>query len=152
MRVRTITGALTLCALLALVLPAAGDRRAGDIVEARIAAMLAGQAALDVLGEMSGGRRRFDRRQAQAARRDLIALARAMPGLFRGSGRTPVPEPGSRALPAVWTRADGFRSLVRAAEQAARDLDPRSLNRMRAGLPAVLAACHGCHRRYRRPK
>jgi cytochrome c556 len=151
MHARTIAGIIAgfIAAALgiAAILPARGGGGPDDPVIARIAAMTTGQAALDRLGRMSGGRLFFDRRQAQAARRDLIDLADAIPDLFRDPG----PEPGSRALPAVWTRAEGFRDQTQAAERAARALNTRSLNRLRQGLPAVLDSCHGCHRAYRRP-
>ena len=140
-----------LCALLAAALTAVGafaaEEESDRFVRKRVAAMFAAQAALDRLGDMSAGRRRFDAAIAREARRDLIALARAMPGLFR---RQRV-DAQSRALPRIWPQWRQFRDEARHAERAARDLNAGSLNRLRQGLPTVVNACLDCHRSFRKP-
>ncbi|MFV0515080.1 MAG: c-type cytochrome [Jhaorihella sp.] len=139
------------CALAAAALIAvaafAADGESNRFVRKRTAAMYAAQAALDRLGDMSAGRRRFDASAARQARRDLVALARAVPGLFR----RPRMDPQSRALPGIWSRWQQFRDAAQRAERAARDLNVSSLNRMRQGLPKVVHTCLDCHRSFREP-
>ncbi len=132
---------------LSLPAPAAGKKDAATHVRDRVAAMVAAQAALDILGDMSGGRRMFDRRLAREAQRDLSRQIRAIPSLFRSGGVTP----RSRARPAIWQEWDNFTRLSRRAGRAVRALDTRRLNRMRQGLTAVVQACLQCHALYRRP-
>lgn len=143
------SGVLALLALAAAFASAAAGTGDGTDrqVQRRVAAMFAAQAALDRLGDMSGGRRMFDAGEARAARAELIAFARALPDRFRRN-RT---DPASRALPVLWLAWDEFRDQADHAERAARGLETRSLNRLRAGLPDLVDACIACHRRFRRP-
>lgn len=137
---------LLIAGMLATALPA-GGKDSDRAVRSRVAAMYAAQAALERLGEMSGGRRRFDAAEARAARRDLIALMRDIPARFRRQRM----DDESRAQPEIWQHWRQFKGAARQAERAARGLRTGSLNRLRQGLPAVLGACLGCHRSYREP-
>lgn len=150
MRKGTGSRVTTICALLVAVLLAtavAANDDADRRVTQRAAAMFAAQAALERLGEMSGGRRMFDAGRARAARRNLIALSQDIPGLFRAERM----DSRSRALPDIWLQWDRFSDRARQAERAARALDTGSLNRLRMGLPAVLNTCIDCHRDFRKP-
>lgn len=138
------TLATTLAILAARARPAEELDR---LIARRINAMFTAQAALDTLGDMSSGRRPFDRRLARSARRDLVAYMAAIPALFRRQRSSP----RSRALPAIWQDRRTFRARARAAERTARGLDVRSLDRLRRDLPEMLGACLSCHRAYRRP-
>jgi cytochrome c556 len=116
-------------------------------VAQRMAMMNSATTALETLVNMMGGRIRFDRVQARAARRVLINTARAMPSAFK----KPQTDPLSGARPDIWTNWDDFETRADAAKRVARRLNTDRLETLRTTLPDVLNSCLSCHQTYRKP-
>lgn len=117
------------------------------VVAQRMAMMNSATTAIETLVNMMGGRIRFDRIQARAARRVLINTARAMPSAFK----KPQTDVLSRARADIWANWDDFETRADAAKRVARRLNADRLETLRSTLPDVLNSCLGCHRIYRDP-
>jgi len=117
-------------------------------VQKRMNTMADARTAIGTLADMMGGRTRFDSTKARAARKNLIVATRSIPSVFK----KPHSDPLSRARPDIWIRWDDFKARANAAERAARRLNTGRLGALRSTLPAMVNACLGCHRTYRRPR
>jgi cytochrome c556 len=142
----------TLCALLFALAVVTSTTLAQNgvtnrAVSHRMAMMNNATTAIETLANMMGGRIRFDRVQARAARRSLINTARAMPSAFR----KPHTDPLSRARPDIWINWDDFKTRSGTAKRVARRLNVDRLETLRSTLPDVINSCLGCHRVYRKP-
>jgi cytochrome c556 len=116
-------------------------------VAQRMAMMNSATTAIETLVNMMGGRIRFDRVQARAARRMLINTARAMPSAFK----KPHTDVLSRARPDIWLNWEDFETRADTAKRVARRLSVDRLETLRTTLPDVLNSCLSCHRTYRKP-
>lgn len=129
------------CATVALAHENIKDRH----VVKRVHAMVDARVAVETLSQMMSGRQAFDKLRAREARRDLIVVLDAIPSLFRREHSDPL----SFARPDLWRNWDDFRGRAKVAEGAARRLNTRNLDQLKATLPAVISACLSCHSRYR---
>lgn len=115
-------------------------------VKKRVTLMNTNKAALAILSDMMAGRIVFDSAKARDARKALIQSTKSIPKRFRKARM----DPNSHAKPAIWTHWDDFTFRAEAAEDAARQLNTRSLAGLRRTLPNMMQACLSCHQTYRR--
>jgi len=114
----------------------------------RMATMTTAKTAIDTLANMMAGRFRFNRPQAHAARRDLIAATRSIPSVFR----KPHTDLQSRARTEIWRQWDDFETRAKTAQMAAQALRVDRLETLRSTLPGLMHACLNCHQTYRQNK
>lgn len=114
-------------------------------VQKRVNTMRRANIALITLSDMMGAKILFDKDYAKSARRDLIAATDNIPSVFR----RPHSDPHSHARPRIWVQWSDFKARAKLAEQAARDLNTKSLAKLRLTLPKLVIACHACHKTYR---
>ena len=141
---RTILAAL-LCA--ATVAPAQ-DRVRNAGVQERMELMQQAKHAMDTLVGMMGNRILFDRQSARTARRILIRATSDIQGAFRRRHADPL----SNARQSIWINWTDFKSRAELANDAARDLNARSLPGLRRTVPTLMQACLACHESYRHPR
>lgn len=116
-------------------------------VQARLDLMITQKAALALLTDMASNRRPFDKAEARAARKTLTQTTGAIPKRFKRAHR----DPHSLAKQAIWLNWDDFKNHAERANTAVDNLNTRSLDGLRRGLPAVIQACHTCHKLYKEP-
>lgn len=114
----------------------------------RMTTMTTAKTAIDTLTNMMGGRFRFNRSQARAARRNLISATRSIPSVFR----KPHSDPLSRARTDIWWQWDDFKTRARTAKKAAQNLKVDRLENLRSTLPGLIHACLDCHGTYRKSR
>jgi cytochrome c556 len=142
----------TAVTLAALSLATAALSQSGQIsqvtdpgVQTRMDTMNRANAALTTLNDMMGGRALFDRGRANAARKDLMAVTKTIPSVFR----KPHADPLSNARPLIWSNWRDFKLRAKRAQRAAWNLDTDSLSDLRQSLPRMVQACLRCHDTYR---
>lgn len=114
-------------------------------IRMRLALMRAQKEALQVLSDMMAGRRVYVAKTARAARRELVASSSRISRAFALQRM----EVNSHARTEIWTRWQDFEARAAAARQAAKQISPGSLQGLRRSLPAMVEACHSCHKSYR---
>lgn len=123
-------------------------------VEARQAQMKLYSYNLGILGNMAKGSAEYDAALAQAAAKNLSALARLDQSGFWVQGTDSDAMETSRALPALWTddgigeKAAVFGFAVAGMEQAA----GQGLDELKGAMGALGGACAGCHKAYRKSR
>lgn len=117
-------------------------------VMARMNAMLAVGKATDVLKDMASAKRSFDNDIAHAAKMAILEHLSRSEALFKD----PHDDPKTEALPAIWEDFRGFKRALHSSERSVRKLDLRSIDTLRATLPAAGQGCSDCHKLYRRKK
>ena len=138
---------LTTLLCVATVAPAQ-DRVRDAGVQERMQLMRQAKHAIDTLAGMMGNRILFDKQSARAARRVLIRTTDDIQGVFRRRHADPL----SNARQSIWINWIDFKSRADFANDAARDLNARSLAGLRRTVPGLMQACLACHESYRHPR
>lgn len=114
-------------------------------VQDRVTDMVEAQTSLTVLTDMLSGRARFDKSNAQTARKVLIRTMSDVPRSFRKRRQDPL----SRTSPHVWAQWQDFRRKADIAADRARDLDVGTKTKLRGTIAPLITACQTCHDSYR---
>lgn len=117
-------------------------------VAARMTVMTQIKDAMAPLGGMAKGAVVFDADAAQAAVASLLDASERTAAAFEAN----VSDPKSEALPAIWENWDDFVAKADDLTFAAESWDVSSLDRLRAGMGNIGAACSACHKSYRMKK
>ncbi|MGR3564550.1 MAG: cytochrome c [Heliomarina sp.] len=113
----------------------------------RVAAMNDARVVMGRLHDMAGANAIFHRDRARLDRKALIKFSKSLPRLFRKERM----DLHSRARPGIWENRALFRVRARIALAAARGINPRSAETLRATLPDMLQTCLDCHKQFRAP-
>lgn len=108
---------------------------------------------IGVLGNMAKGEVEFNAAMADAAAKNLAALARMEKATLWIEGTEQGTADGSRAKAEIWSDAAGFAAkfddMAKAGDALAGVAD---LDALRAGMGALGGSCKACHEVYRGPK
>ena len=139
--IRAAALATTLAALPAL----AHDTVQNAEVKARMHLMEEIRDATATLGGMAQGKTPFDAATAEEARAALAKKAAEVPAAFRSRAQ----DPKSKALDAIWNDFDDFTEKAQNLQVAAEELDPATLDSLKAGMASTGRTCGACHQDYR---
>ena len=98
--------------------------------------------------QMAKGEAPFDAAKASQAFTTWSENAAKIPGFFASA---PPPGADTRALPKIWSDKAGFDAAAAALKKAADDgkTKTKSVDEVKAAMPAVTKACADCHEGYR---
>ena len=121
-------------------------------VQAREGHMKAYALHLGALGAMAKGEMEYDAEMASAHASELAALAGLAQTGYWPEGTSSEDIEGSRALPAIWSDMDDFKSKMNGLHEAAMALEGAAgggAEQLQAAFGGVGQACGACHKTYR---
>ncbi|WP_240758152.1 c-type cytochrome [Palleronia sediminis] len=131
---------------------AIGQTEVPAAVKARQGQMQLQSFYLSTLGEMARGNIDYDADAAQASADSLVAIAAMDWDPLWPEGTATSEVEASRALPAIWTDAEGYAAAWDAfgtAAAAVQGVAGGGLDGLRAEMGALGQSCGGCHDDYR---
>ena len=143
---------LTLAAIAVPLVAFAEAHDGNPAVKARQSHMSLYSFNLGALGAMAKGDTPYDAELAQAHAEALASLASQPEAGYWTEGTSNDEVEGTRALPAIWSDADGFESARAGLEEATATLAGaagNSLEELQAAFGPTGAACGTCHKTYR---
>ena len=118
-----------------------------DAIKARQALMKQNDAGGRLLSQMARGRVPFDAAKADAAFAQFADTAAKLPSLFPDNSNTG----DTKASPKIWQNKTDFDAKAAEFAKVVAENRPRvkTLDGVKAALPAVGKACDNCHDQYR---
>ena len=135
-------------AAVAAVLGITAATAQGDPIAARKALMKGNNDNAKAVAKMMSGDEPFDAAKVDAAFAQWAETAQKLPGLFPDNSKT---GGQTRATAKIWERRSEFEAKDAAFAKAVADNRDKSktLDGLKASVPAVFKACDNCHEQYR---
>lgn len=124
---------------------ALADQSANPTIAARQQVMKGIGGSMKVLGDMASGKTPFDAAAAKAAAATLAAESAKVKAAFQ----TNVTDADSKSSPKIWTDWADFAKDADTLATGAHQIDPSSLDRLKATLGAAGGTCRDCHSEFR---